>query len=46
MSDVEIEYLEYVTGSVARKFLSKYSSLEEKVGDVIGSDSSWTEQMS
>ncbi|XP_022171457.1 uncharacterized protein LOC111034499 [Myzus persicae] len=46
MSDIEKDCLEYVTGSVARKFLSKYPSLGEKVGNVIGSDSSWTEQMS
>lgn len=46
MSDIEKDCLEYVTGPVARKFMSKYPSLGEKVGNVIGSDSYWTEQMS
>jgi len=46
MSDIEIDCLEYVTGSVARKFLSKYPYIGEKVGTVIGPDSSWAEQMS
>jgi len=46
MFDVEIDCLEYVTGSVARKFLSKYPNLGEKVGNFNESDSSWNEQMS
>jgi len=36
-SDIEKDCLEYVTGPVTRKFLSKYPSLGEKVGNVIGS---------
>jgi len=46
MSEIEKDCLEYVTGLVARKFLSKYPSLGEKAGNVVGSDSSWTEQIS
>lgn len=46
MSEVEIDCLEYVTGSVARNFISKYPNLGESNDNMVGPNCFWTEQMS
>lgn len=43
MLEIEIDCLEYVTGSVAKKFMSKYPNLGKSM---IWQNYSWTEQMS
>lgn len=42
---MEKDILEYITGSVVNKFISKYPYLGEKVPRCTDDSSSWTEQM-
>lgn len=45
MSEIEKECIEYITGSVVKKFISKYPYLGEKVSHCDDNNSSWTEKI-
>ncbi|KAF0749097.1 Uncharacterized protein FWK35_00014165 [Aphis craccivora] len=45
MSEIEKECIEYITGSVVKKFISKYPYLGEKVYHCDDNNSSWTEKI-